>query len=49
MKNNKNVILIDNDKEQMKEFKEGIEKCSNQKWDLFQNKQTKKIMKLLDI
>lgn len=50
MKNNKNVILIDNDKEQMKEFKEGIEKCSNQKWDFIleqTNKENNEVIRYL--
>jgi len=33
--NKENIILIDNDKEQMKEFKDGIEKTSKKNGNLY--------------
>lgn len=36
-----NIILIDNDKEQMKEFKDGIEKTSKKKWGFVLEKSNK--------
>ena len=39
--NKENIILIDNDKEQMKEFKDGIEKTSKKKWKFVLEKTNK--------
>ena len=39
--NKENIILIDNDKEQMKEFKDGIEKTSKKKWKFVLEKSNK--------